>query len=191
VPHSGKSSFAKTLVRLAETQGLDAVILPFAGPVKESSVAWLTSLGVSRYEAERCIYRDKNDQIPGMPPGVTGRKVVQRVGTDLGRRLHPGFWLERWLLQATAARGVGKIVIADDMRFMDEALAISSLSGERWKIDRQQAKDAAKDEVINHESEGGLELLDFDRVFANDGDNLRDLEDLLAWSLTTRPPICR
>lgn len=191
VPHSGKSEFAKAVLKLARGQGLEGVIIPFAGPVKESSVAWLVSLGVTRPGAERCIYREKNAQIPGMPEGVTGRKVAQLVGTELGRRLHPDFWLQRWLASATAARGVGKVVIADDMRFRNEAMAISALGGEWWMVERQQAIDAASDAVISHASEGGLDWLAFDRVFANDGDHLQDIEDSIAWSLTTKPATCK
>lgn len=191
VPHSGKTSFARALVNQAARQGLDGIIIPFAGPVKESSIAWLASLGVTLLDAQRCIYHDKNAQIPGMPEGVTGRKVTQLVGTELGRRLHPDLWVQRWLACATAALGVGKVVIADDMRFTNETMVISSLGGEWWMVERQQAIDAASDAVISHVSEGALDRLAFDRVFANDGDHLQDIEDSITWSLTTKPRACK
>ena len=62
----------------------------------------------------------KEAQIPDMPPGVTGRRILQHLGTEGVRALNPDSWA---LLLAARLRALpaDARVVVDDVRFLNEA----------------------------------------------------------------------
>ena len=156
VPGCGKSTVAKILVKQ-----YDFMVQPFAAPVKNVSIAFVMQFGYSKEEAEYYLYQAKDipiDRIPGKP---TGRRIAQVVGTDMARNLiHPNCWIAAWEVSRFKCS-----VVADDMRFENEARAIKDYGGEWWQIIRPDHKA----ETHGHESEGRLDDLEFDQVIINDG----------------------
>lgn len=114
----------------------------------------------------RYLREDKEAEIPGF--GVTGRRMMQTLGTDWGRDLiGENLWVNLW------ARDVERVthemlcddlqprICCDDVRFANEAAAIRALGGVTWKV-------LGRAEYTNeHRSEAG----DFeaDAIIANDG----------------------
>lgn len=162
-PQSGKTTLANALV---ERHGYHRVA--FADPLKVMMVQFLKSLGYRQDEAERLVYIDKATTIPAL--GVTVRHLLQTLGTEWGRAcVAPDVWLKCWAASAV----LHQKVVADDMRFPNEAQIIKSLGGELWLIVRPGAADST-----GHASEGGLAGWKFDRVIHNDGtieELIRDL----------------
>lgn len=197
-PGSGKT----TIARLLEV-GHGFIRHPFAGPLKELATNLLLMAGVDQPEAERFIYRDKEEIIPRL--NVTGRWLMQSLGTDWGRKLiHDEIWLDCWRHRydgwapESPCFGGPLLVVVDDVRFPNEAETIRSLGGQVWEIVRPGAQrpHGPTRRVVAwlprrlqrllpdrlryrpHASEGGLRgYPNFHRTIVNDGtvDDLRAL----------------
>ena len=153
-PQSGKTTLANALVT---AHGYHRVA--FADPLKAMTCRFLESLGYRQDEAERLVHVDKAATIPAL--GVTARHLLQTLGTEWGRScVAPDVWLKCWAATAVAHPKV----VADDVRFWNEAELIRSLGGEVWLIIRP-----GKTDTSGHPSEGGLDGWEFDRVIHNDG----------------------
>lgn len=97
---SGKSSVAKYLA-----EKYNGIILSFAQPLKDFAVA----LGWNGEKDER------------------GRKLLQLLGTDIGRNLiDPNIWVNHWLKRLDKIET--DLVIADDCRFFNEIITINSFN---------------------------------------------------------------
>jgi hypothetical protein len=143
LPGSGKDTFADTLVSSLEARGLKAVKLHFADPLRDVAEA---ALG-SRYETQaekaaldafwndHLAYHSDVMDTPkenwlGAEP-VTGRRILQFIGTELFRQhVHPDFWClcMRQRIATAVAAGAHAIAIPD-VRFVNEANLIRSLGG--------------------------------------------------------------
>lgn len=98
--------------------------------------------------------------------GKSWRFFAQRLGTEFGREMiHPDLWVKIWL--ATIPQGVPGVV-ADDVRFANERLAIRRLGGLVVEVARPGKESG------NHPSE----VIDFqtDRILINDK-TIRELQD--------------
>lgn len=162
VPHSGKSEIGKILIRQ-----LGYVEHPFARPLKEHCIHLIQVVtGMSEKSARKYLYSSKKEQIPGMPPGITGRVLMQKVGTDFGRNmLDRLIWLNAWKREVQTYNKMF-FVVADDMRFEEEAGTIRNMGGQLWRVTRPGLPPLETDD---HESEGRLEHFDFDVEILNDG----------------------
>jgi hypothetical protein len=115
---------------------------------------------------------------------VSPRTVLQQLGTEWGRAMHPDLWIEKALATAERvlvcgdgyAQDVGLIpagwpdvepigVVIPDVRFENEAAAIREAGGEVWAVRRPGA--GLQGEAALHASENGLEGLSFDRAIDN------------------------
>jgi hypothetical protein len=171
IPQSGKSEVAKIIRRHS-----DYVLFNFAGELKADCVRLVVRItGMPEEDAVKYIYHDKSKQIPGLPDGMTGRVLQQRYGSDFMRDMvDPDGWVKSWfrVVGESIAAG-GKVgVVADDMRFENEAAAVSSLGGQLWLVTRPSL---IASESANHQSEGRLDHLKFNVRIVNDG-TLEDLE---------------
>jgi hypothetical protein len=158
-PQSGKTMVAGTL----SEEGY--VIVPFAGTLKDMLVPMLGNLGYSYPRAWEMVLRDKETKIPEL--GVTVRHMLQTLGTEYGRQcIHPDVWTICWRKQAERHSRV----VADDVRFPNEAQLIKDMGGELWMVRRPGVE-----RTTGHASEGSLDTWEFDRVIENDGalDELR------------------
>jgi hypothetical protein len=124
---AGKSALAAALVAtLADT--LPVEIRPFATPVKQAAL----DLG----------WNGEKD--------AKGRRLLQLLGTDIGRDLiDPDIWLNKWL---DSAIEYPASIIADDVRFPNEAQTIRDLGGTIVQVLRPDAPTL----IHPHPSEAGL-----------------------------------
>jgi len=154
-PQSGKSTLAAFM---AHNFGFEHRSI--SQPIKFMLEGLLISVGLPRPHVERLMREDKEKTIPELG-GRSFRELCQSLGTDWGRKLvQPRLWLEIALQPPSI---VGRSVVIDDVRFVDEYWAIKEQGGEVWRIDRPLAPIPSK-----HESEGQLEDMFFDRHFTND-----------------------
>lgn len=121
---SGKSVVAR---RLSQHHGF--VRRPFAYPLK----AMVAALGVP---AE---ILDGDDEAKSRPlaclGGRSARYALQKLGTEWGRSIMgESFWTDRWKDGATTYPDI----VADDVRFPNEAYAIRDLGGVIIRVNRRQ-----------------------------------------------------
>ena len=107
VARVGKTTTAELLKQRLKNQGHACVILAFAEPVKE----------IANYFG----WDGKKDE--------RGRKLLQQIGTDVGRNYNPSIWVDRWTQRATSFMQQGISVLTDDVRFQNEIHAIRSVGG--------------------------------------------------------------
>jgi len=101
----------------------------------------------------------------------TPRSVLQELGTDFFRnRVSPNFWVNAWKRRVQAHMDMEEYIVADDVRFPNEAAAIFHFGGALARITRP---DNTLD-VGKHESEAYIESIAPDVHLINDG-TLNDL----------------
>lgn len=61
------------------------------------------------------------------PNIMTGRQLLQRVGTDAIRSRHPDYWVDCFKREVADATAQGKKVVNADCRFENEVLAVVSI----------------------------------------------------------------
>lgn len=125
----------------------------FAGPLK----SMLRALGCSEAEVDG----DLKEQPSELLCGKTPREAMQTLGTEWGRdKISPYIWVSAW----RAAVQSKPFVVVDDMRFPNEAVAVRSLGGKIWRVDRPGLVMGA------HASE--TQALPYDATLYNDRDLL-------------------
>lgn len=90
------------------------------------------------------------------------RPLLQRFGTEVGREM---FGQNFWVDLAISRIPDGSKVVFTDVRFPNEADAVSVLGGEVWRIERPGTKAANA-----HISETALDSYGFDLIIWNDAD---------------------
>jgi len=160
-PQSGKSTIAAAL----EQKGY--VIVPFAETLKLMLLPMLEALGYDSKGANYLVNQAK--QVVVGDAGVSVRHMLQTLGTEWGRQcIHPDIWVRCWKGRADQYDAV----VADDVRFPNEAKMIKLLGGEMWRIERSDSVS-----TFDHASEGSLNnYQEFDRHITNDG----TIEDLIS-----------
>ena len=137
----GKSTYAKFLA------GENGVVLSFATPIKHM----LRTLVAHEY-----VFGSKKNEMTHL--GVTGRVLLQTLGTEWGREtIDQDIWVKamKHILTDTMFDEYHPVVI-DDLRFENEAKMVRELGGEIWEIDRKNFTPAND----NHISEAGVENVD-------------------------------
>lgn len=175
---AGKSTAADRLVKRWRFSRVR-----FAGPLK----AMMLALGLS---AEQVDGASKEEPTP-LLSGRTPRQAMQWLGTEWGRNLiGPEFWIGAW--QAAVERTGGfhiageswdRLIVADDVRFANEARAIRDRGGIVVRIERPGAGSSSGGD---HASERP----DFepDRTIRNNGDLARLYADIDALAQSLREP---
>lgn len=137
----GKTTYAKFLA------GENGVVLSFATPIKHM----LRTLVGHEY-----VFGDKKNEMTHL--GVTGRHLLQTLGTEWGREtIDQDIWVKamKHVLTDTMFTEYHPIVI-DDLRFENEAQMVRDIGGEVWEIDRKNFTPAND----NHISESGVTEVD-------------------------------
>lgn len=165
-PQSGKTTIAKYL------QENDYAIVPFAETLKQMLIPMLEALGYDNVGANYLVNSAK--QVVVNDAGVSVRHMLQTLGTEYGRTcIHPDIWVRCWKGRAQRFDAV----VADDVRFPNEAKIIKLLGGEMWRVDRPDAV-----RTFDHASEGSLDTYhEFDRHITNEGtidDLISKLQDI-------------
>ena len=150
---SGKSSVATYLI---ETHGF--VDYSWAFPIKEIIGKQIFGLTDEQMYGPESI-KEKTLKEWGMSP----RKILQLIGTDMFRRLiREDMWVYLGLKNITKLQAAGYNIVIPDCRFPNELKAVKDLGGEVGRVIRigQESEDA-------HESETALDLYeDWDVEFS-------------------------
>ena len=137
----GKSTYAEFLA------GENGTVLSFATPIKRM----LQALVGKEY-----VFGSKKNEETHL--GVTGRVLLQTLGTEWGREMiDQDIWVKamRHILTDAMFQEYRPIVI-DDLRFENEAKMIRELNGEIWHVERRSFTPAND----NHISEAGVTDVD-------------------------------
>lgn len=120
---SGKSTVAKIL---EEDKGFYR--FSFSTPLKETCYHVYKHLG-AEYRHFFGTQVDKAELIEALG-GVSGRRILEVVGTNGFRAAYPDTWVELALRLSKRS----PLVVFEDVRFPNEAEAIKSAGGELWKV---------------------------------------------------------
>jgi|688.fasta_scaffold50222_7 hypothetical protein len=122
VAGSGKTIVARHLVEVAGYRRL-----AFAAPLKRMLKA---GLGLTDEQLDG----DHKQRVDPVLGSRTPRYLMQTLGTEWGRRMvGPDVWSRVWTRDAAA---MGGNIVADDVRFSNEADAIRALGGVVWRVHR-------------------------------------------------------
>lgn len=158
----GKSTFADILI---EKHGF--VRIKVSGPLK----AMLRAIGLT----DREIEGDLKERPCPLLCGQTPRHAMVTLGTEWGRELiDPDFWSTAWAVSAERAISAGaKGIVADDVRYPNEANAVRRLGGSVVRLIGRAGVAASS----GHSSEAGAFAVDAE---LNNAGSVEDLERLAA-----------
>jgi energy-coupling factor transporter ATP-binding protein EcfA2 len=166
---SGKSSLATAIIRQLDKPGQGARVA-FARPIKAMVRHLLEQAGVS-LPTQYTDGARKEETIPDFPAGVTGRHLMQTLGTEWGRsQVDEDIWVSIGVNKACKARSEGKIAMIDDTRFPNEVKTIRWHGGTIVRVQRPGHEWGAD----SHKSEGAIASVIPEYVVGNSG----DLDDL-------------
>lgn len=172
---SGKSTAAAHLVEYH-----NFVEYSFATPLK-AGIGEMFGLSYAQ------LHDPVEKEVPDEFWGVTPRKLMQVVGTELFREALPKvlpelkldgetIWIRRfrqWIDRMPANRDV----VISDVRFSDEAAAIRSLGGQVWLVDRPSLDTT----IDGHTSEQPLENYDCSLLNNRTLQHFRGYLDNMVW----------
>lgn len=174
-PQCGKSSVAGWLV-----EEHNFARIPFAKVLKEMCRPLFAALGYSVIDIHHFETGDKTDfiqvgesEIGTACDGATVRHIYQTLGTDWGRKLiSHDLWIAAWKRSVETALEQHHFagVVADDLRFRNELVALRGIGGRMWSVHRPGTK-----RPNGHSSEGQLDEEDTDFMIQND----KTLEELI------------
>lgn len=144
---SGKDTAANIMVGTFMGAGRNVKTLSFAGKLKE--------VICSVFGIDSVMFEDrtlKNARMLALG-GKTPREVAQFVGTECFRSIRSEVWVDCAMRQAQGYLSQGISVIFTDVRFMNEADAITSYGGTIVSLERNAV------EVYNHASERDIPLI--------------------------------
>lgn len=103
------------------------------------------------------------------------RALMQEYGTDVRRADNPNYWVDKWKQSA----GTGENIVADDVRFGNELLAVEEKGGVMIRVKRPDITTGGE-----HQSETEQESFSVDfTIEANPGDIIgieKQIESILA-----------
>lgn len=160
-----KRSGKDTMASAFEDRGYRRV--SFAAPVRNF---------VESIMGDEITDENKEREIPWLGNGISPRKLMQTVGTEWGRAIHPDLWVLALMRQVDKAHallpeqrmpsrfwGFRSDFVIPDVRFENEARAIRDRGGVIIHIHRPGLSGDA------HVSEAGIEQLPNDIVVGNIG----------------------
>ena len=140
---SGKDTAARILQPLTGFDKIDS----FAAPLRKFG---FDTFGITEENREQNI----------QAIGVTGRKVLQLVGTEIGRVISPNFWIESLKYRNPDMTGV----IITDVRFDNEAEFIKDNGG----LIMQVIRPSIMNTIDTHSSEIPIHEKYVDKLIYND-----------------------
>lgn len=158
---TGRAGVGKTTCAAALSQALKAhidsalavIVCPFSAPLK-------------RFALDMGWNGVKDDK---------GRRLLQLLGTEVGREcIHEDIWVSKWLEHTNAWRRAGCLVIADDIRFNNEARAVRDLGGWVFEI-VAPAREINLGSLGEHKSEAGISYNLIDYQLDTSGTEVKDL----------------
>jgi hypothetical protein len=125
---SGKSTLAQLL---SQRYGYERVA--FADGIKVMLLALYEYQGLRNGRARRMLWGDLKEEPTPLLNERTSRWAMQTLGTEWGRKLiHPDLWLDIWTRHIKNK----SLVVAEDMRFPNEAQRVHDLGGKIITVTR-------------------------------------------------------
>jgi len=134
---SGKDTLAAMFVTLAESRGIPAAQITFAGPIK-SFCAEVFGWSEDQINGDSRL-REVPDQRYEMSPEaqsehgqrfLSPRIALQQLGTEWGRAMNPDIWARLGVRRAEEMlESTHSLIVISDVRFPNEANAISAAGG--------------------------------------------------------------
>lgn len=111
------------------------------------------------YDMQEYIYRRIDSVYTRQPDFEKDRKLLQWLGTDWGRGMREDLWVAIWKAEVKAKLAQGYLVVCDDVRFDNEAMAIILMDGVVVKINADNITDraVATNGIAAHSSEMGID----------------------------------
>jgi hypothetical protein len=129
----------------------------------------IPGVGWSVYRLRRSLTRFMQP-ICAKGSDITSRRLQQLLGTEFGRdTVRPSLWVDIAMAAADIPMVEGKSVVIDDMRMINEFVAVVARGGQAWRIVRPGAHVTS-----SHSSEGEL-----DGIHMNEFHNNQGLPELL------------
>jgi len=158
-PRSGKTTTANILLR-----DYNYKVKPFAEPLKRMIERFLFEAGYTVVEIDEYMTTKKEEMLRvNWDRPLTMRYLMQTLGTEWGREcLGENIWVNVWKksLDFNNCKGI----VADDVRFLNEANTIRENGGEVWCVVRDVH---TIESTLKHASEGGLDKFEFDKYIFN------------------------
>jgi hypothetical protein len=156
----GKSTVAQAVPRL------DAIgpvwLISFGLPMKAMLAGFYATAGLTPEQIDQRLHGPAKELRDPLLGEGTPRRALQTLGTEWGRDLiSPALWVGHWQARARLALDASALVIADDLRFENEALAVRALGGIVVEVEREGVSRSGA-----HVSESGVSP---DAVLLNDG----------------------
>lgn len=153
-PRSGKGAIGEILAREGWIQ------MGFADPVKQMAME-LFNLTVDQVYGYNGYDRER--ELPEW--GMSVRQILQQLGTEVGRSIHPDVWIRHAIRRWTPRLERGQDVVVSDLRFVNEAKAVHWDGGKVWGVGRPGYV-----ALTDHASERDYPKIPKDHVIVNDGD---------------------
>ncbi len=172
---SGKTELAKQL-----NQRLGYWRFAFADPIKESVAVMLRLQGVPEDEISRLVWGDGKEEECEYFNGRSNRHVQKTLGTEWGRELVDwDLWIGQWerrIIYHRRANDVYQNIVAEDLRFLNEAEVIRHHGGKIIRIERP-----GLELVDDHVSELEYLRIEVDLVIHNSSTPEHMLQELETW----------
>lgn len=139
---SGKSSVARHLVEFHKAQ-----VVSFAEPLK------FMAMGIWGFSEEQVFGEADIKEAPDPRTGIAPRWAMQKLGQAARDHLGVHIWTERALSRITG----GGIWVIEDVRYLNEAEAISQQQGGR--VFRLHCSDSVSKDAGDHPSEREVDLI--------------------------------
>jgi hypothetical protein len=148
----------------------------FAAELKRTAKRWY---GLSEAQVNGSL-EDKETVDPRW--GITPREIMQKLGTEVAREIHPDTWLRFTLDQEippAMARSGNRIACITDVRFRDECEAIQARGGRVLRIVNPRLEVGGV--FSQHASEIEIDELPVDAEIINDG-SIWELRNKVLWA---------
>lgn len=143
---AGKNTVADFL---ADSSGCAFLQVAFADPLYEC-VSVITGLPVAQLKDREV----KEASVPWL--GKSPRQMLQSLGTEWGRdTIHDEIWIRITMNRVASELACGRSVVITDVRFDNEAAAITQAGGEVWRVVRPGWRCLGED-AAKHPSEAGI-----------------------------------
>lgn len=164
-PQCGKTTAAEHLVKEHSFTPLR-----FADPLKKMLETLLTEAGIPLSKSWDYLRGNAKEALIHELGDVTGRKLMQTLGTEWGRNaVDEDFWVRVMDAKIHSMEPHSRIVV-DDMRFPNEYAMLKSMGAVMVKVFRGEPPKTVIGRDNSHPSEGALNHHDFDFEISNNSD---------------------
>ncbi len=164
---SGKSTAVDIIKRITPL-GSKVEVVKFAEPL---------------YDIQEYIYSRIESAYQRPHTFIKDRKLLQWIGTEWGRgTISDSIWVDIWAAKVEKLRSSGSVIlIADDVRFDNEARVLRALGGDIVQITSEltEKRIDTKAGIGNHASEAGLSP-EYVNYIVKNNSSLVDFENSLA-----------